>query len=109
HAMGDEALMEVARRIECCVPEDAVVGRIGGDEFLVFLQSCSGLETGVAVAQCVRDSVKRPIYIDGAEVSITLSAGVGRAAPGDAADAVIAKADEALYSAKGGGRDRVVA
>ncbi|MEI2717825.1 MAG: diguanylate cyclase [Candidatus Nanopelagicales bacterium] len=40
---------------------------------------------------------------------ITLSAGVGLAAPGDDADAVIAKADQALYSAKGTGRDRVVA
>ncbi len=109
HAMGDEVLMEVARRIESCAPDDAVVGRIGGDEFLVFLQSCTGLEAALAVAQCVLDSVKRPIHIDGTELSITLSAGVGLAAPGDDADAVIAKADEALYSAKGGGRDRVVA
>ena len=109
HAMGDEVLMEVARRIESCAPDDAVVGRIGGDEFLVFLQSCTGLEAAIAVAQCVLDSVKQPIHIDGVQLCITLSAGVGLAAPGDDADAVIAKADQALYSAKGTGRDRVVA
>ena len=62
-----------------------------------------------AVAQCVLDAVKRPISIDGVQLCITLSAGVGLAAPGDDADAVIAKADQALYSAKGTGRDRVVA
>ena len=108
HAVGDALLVTVARKIEGCVPQDAVVGRIGGDEYLVFLPSCADPLEVAGIAECIRAAVSRPTDVDGRELLITMSIGVGLATDGDDADSVIGKADQALYSAKGGGRDCVV-
>jgi diguanylate cyclase (GGDEF)-like protein/PAS domain S-box-containing protein len=108
HAVGDALLVEVARRIEACVPDPAVVGRIGGDEFLIFLPSCEGPPDALDAAECIRRAVGDPVGLDGSTMRVSISLGVGFAAPGDDADALIAKADRALYSAKRMGRDRVV-
>ncbi len=109
HSTGDALLGEVARRIEGCVPPDAVVGRIGGDEFLVFLHACAGLQDAMETAECILGAVKQPITVGASQLRITMSIGVGSASEGDDADAVIAKADQALYAAKRSGRDCVVA
>jgi diguanylate cyclase (GGDEF)-like protein len=81
--------------------------RYGGEEFLVLLPLSKPLEA-LEVAERIRRTVQEtPVYVDGEELSITVSIGVYAGAPiQDLLDA-IARADEALYEAKRNGRNRV--
>jgi diguanylate cyclase (GGDEF)-like protein len=85
-----------------------VVARVGGEEFAVLLPS-SDIDAAVAVAERLRGLVAaRPVAFDGAQIACTISAGVA-ACDGDAPglDALMKRADRALYAAKAAGRDRV--
>jgi len=108
HAVGDALLVEVARRMEATVRESDTVGRIGGDEFVVLLTQTRDEESVFAVAQKIREAVSAPFTADGVTLTPTLSIGAALADPGDSPDAVVAKADMALYSAKEQGRDCAV-
>jgi len=108
HAVGDALLVEVARRMEATVRESDTVGRIGGDEFVVLLTQTRDEESVFAVAQKIRKAVSAPFTADGVTLTPTLSIGAALADPGDSPDAVVAKADMALYSAKEQGRDCAV-
>ena len=108
HAVGDALLVEVARRMEAAVRDSDTVGRIGGDEFVVLLTQIRDEDALFAVAQKIRATVSEPFTADGVTLTPTLSIGAALADPGDSPDAVVAKADMALYSAKEQGRDRAV-
>ncbi|GEO85105.1 hypothetical protein GCM10007920_43550 [Ciceribacter naphthalenivorans] len=108
HLAGDEAL----RRIAACIAEMTtggdIWGRIGGEEFVVFLHS-SGAERAGVIADAIRRAVAAiDLTVDGKSVSVTVS--IGAASVVDAFDPVdlFRRADEYLYRAKGGGRDRIV-
>ncbi len=109
HAVGDELLVEVARRIQGALREGDTVGRLGGDEFLVLLTQVHGEESALHVAKKIRTAVHRPFATSGVSLTPSLSMGAAIADTGDDPDEVIAKADRALYAAKEAGRDRVVA
>jgi diguanylate cyclase len=109
HAVGDHVLREVARAIADAVREDDVPARFGGEEFAVLLRNPS-LAVAVEVGERVRRAVAaldlRRLGVPGVSVSV----GVAVAdSPDVALDVVIDDADRALYRAKRGGRDRVVA
>jgi len=108
HAIGDALLVEVARRMEATVRDTDTVGRIGGDEFVVLLTQTRDEDSLLAVAQKIRAAVSAPFTADGVTLTPTLSIGVAMAEPGDSPDALVAKADMALYSAKEKGRDCAV-
>lgn len=108
HAVGDALLNTIASRIVACLHRGDAVGRIGGDEFLVLLCGVGSPVSASAVAEKVRAAVHADCVIDGVTLHPTVSLGVSVSAPGDSADSLIARADQALYAAKAGGRDQVV-
>jgi two-component system cell cycle response regulator len=109
HLAGDEVLRQVADRLKATLRPYDVIGRYGGEEFLVMLPHT---EVGEAelVAERMRQSVaEKPFAIGGMPVRVTVSFGVALSedTPDDA-EAVIRRADEGLYRAKKSGRNRVV-
>ncbi len=115
HAAGDEVLIELAQRIESEVRASDVAARYGGEEFVVLLPN-TDTDSGVLLAERIRRSISSaPIKLryDG-PVTITASIGIAGIAPDQVDDelktigeALIARADVALYAAKAAGRDQV--
>jgi two-component system cell cycle response regulator len=107
HAIGDVVLRELASRLRERVRREDVVGRWGGEEFVVALPETTP-DGAAAVAESLRAAVAgSPIAADGATLHMTVSIGVA-AWSGQELDDLIARADTALYTAKTAGRDRVV-
>jgi two-component system cell cycle response regulator len=111
HPAGDEVLRELARRAERQVRSVDLVGRMGGEEFIVVMPETS-LPNAVAVAERLRAAVADPLFTlsdTGQKLPVTISIGVTIAGdPDDMIDTILKRADDALYSAKHGGRNRVV-
>lgn len=106
HAAGDATLQMLARVFRD-VPS-ARIFRLGGDEFLMFFRSRSAASAERTVNE-LREKVQRcSVQIDGLKLSATISCGLTNAIEGEAIDSVVARADEALYSAKQNGRNFVV-
>lgn len=102
HSCGDELLMEVARRIRSAVSQRDFVARIGGDEFAI-LHRASSLEDSAALAQLLVDRLSQPYHFG--EISVVVGASVGIAGfDGSPAEALMQKADIALYEAKAAGK-----
>ncbi|WP_432498214.1 EAL domain-containing protein [Kineococcus gypseus] len=104
HAAGDEVLVEVARRLRRELPEGAVAARLGGDEFLAALTGPDAAEVAARahrLAERLVRAVADPIGLDGAQVSVPLSVGVGAGGSGEGVDVLLRRAGEA---ARGGGR-----
>jgi diguanylate cyclase (GGDEF)-like protein len=107
HPAGDAVLREAARRIASVVRPDDVVGRYGGEEFLVVLPGCTASEAA-AIGERVRDAIaSRPIAVGRSAVDVTASVGISAMTRDHDAQRLVAGADAALYGAKRGGRDRV--
>jgi diguanylate cyclase (GGDEF)-like protein len=109
HLAGDAVLKELAMRIKSRVRREDLFARYGGEEFACVLCS-TGMEGGVVFAESLRQIVaERPVIFDGQPIPFTISLGVSAATEQvtDAA-ALIKIADERLYEAKRGGRNRVV-
>lgn len=108
HLFGDSVLKTIASRIRDCLRRHDIVGRVGGEEFLI-ISPDSGVEEAVLVAERIRRVVHSKAIGEGdIEVSVTLSAGVTIAGSEDkSADRVFSRADTALYKAKQEGRNRV--
>jgi diguanylate cyclase (GGDEF)-like protein len=85
-----------------------MAARIGGDEMVVVLQGVRGLSDAVAIAEKLRRSVAEPIATSAGNLSITLSIGVTLIRPGENPDAIISRADHAMYRAKQTGRNQVL-
>jgi diguanylate cyclase (GGDEF)-like protein len=108
HAGGDRVLASLAHGIGTRLRPDDVLGRVGGEEFVVLLPR-TGLAEAIALAEDLRTHVAaQPLHLDGQAQPITVSIGVALSEPADrGADAVIGRADRALYEAKRAGRNRV--
>lgn len=107
HAVGDQLLVEVSRRINGCVRSSDTVARLGGDEFTVILAGLAKTSRIETVAQNITHVLAQPFHLDGIEASISGSIGIA-IYPVDAADIdeLIKKADEAMYAAKNSGGNR---
>ena len=104
HLAGDAVLKEISRRLQSETRKYDAVGRYGGEEFLVMLPE-TGLEQAQVVAERIRMAV-RDTAIEG--LSVTISLGVALQQDNDnTTDDLLRRADGALYSAKGNGRDRI--
>jgi diguanylate cyclase (GGDEF)-like protein len=109
HLAGDEVLRQVAERLKATLRPYDVIGRYGGEEFLVMLPH-TGVDEAELVAERMRQSVaEKPFDIGDMPVRVTASFGVALSedTPDDA-EAVIRRADEGLCRAKKSGRNRVV-
>jgi diguanylate cyclase (GGDEF)-like protein len=106
HAVGDVVLRELAARLRERVRREDVVGRWGGEEFVVALPETTP-DGAAAVAESLRAAIAgTPIEAGGVALPVTVSIGVA-AWTGQHGDDLIARADHALYAAKAAGRDRV--
>jgi len=106
HAAGDEVLVMVSERLRAATRRgqsrtDDIVGRLGGDEFLLLIRGLPVPEIALGVARCVRESLTAPLEL--ACGGVELSASMGVAWVGDeaiGADELIRHADEAMYRSK---------
>ena len=110
HAAGDAVLEALGARIRGCLPTpDDLGGRIGGDELMVALRGVHDIDEAVLVAERLRCAAAAPIPFAGDAIVATLSIGATLALPDEGLDAILARADDAMYEAKAQGRNRVVA
>ena len=109
HAAGDAALVHLARVIKHTVRPIDSIARYGGEEFVIILSE-TGLEHGVLVAERLQRELTRRFFLHRNErLLITFSAGVAQHVDGEDADALVQRADMAMYQAKLLGKNRVVA
>ncbi|MCP5150199.1 MAG: diguanylate cyclase [Ectothiorhodospiraceae bacterium] len=110
HLLGDKVIRFVGNAMRQCVKGRDTVARYGGEEFAVILPD-TPLAGALAVAETIRGSIEagRLVRTDTKEPigNVTVSIGASSFRPGELADDFIKRADEALYRAKGGGRNRV--
>jgi diguanylate cyclase (GGDEF)-like protein len=107
HLAGDEVLKEVSGRIEHTLRQHDAIGRYGGEEFIVLLTGV-GVDIGLDVAERIRNRVAAdPVRTDEHTINVTVSMGLAQARAGEELLSLIDRADQALYRAKQGGRNRV--
>lgn len=110
HTVGDHVLALVARTLTDCIGEKDVAARYGGEEFAIILSERPAGEA-VTVAERIRETVASKKVVNRSRNqtlgTITLSVGVAEFMPGEPLATLIHRADEALYAAKRGGRNRV--
>lgn len=109
HAAGDEVLRRFAATARALLRPADAFARYGGEEFLLILDT-GNLDAALAAVDRIRSATAALQWdeIDAA-FKVTVSGGVAKRAPHEQLDALIQRADRALYDAKHGGRDRVVA
>ena len=112
HATGDRVIQAVAEAMMAITRVQDVVGRLGGEEFLLILAETDG-EGALANAERLRETIQDMVSVlsdDNQIVRFTVSIGVTTSAPDDASFAdMLGRADRALYAAKNAGRNKVVA
>jgi diguanylate cyclase (GGDEF)-like protein len=108
HAGGDRMLATLAHGIGRCLRQGDVLGRVGGEEFLVLLPD-TGIDDALALAERLRAAVAQlQVVLDGEPLAATISIGVAvREAADTAPGTLVRRADRALYAAKNAGRNRV--
>jgi len=108
HHVGDDALCATARALENGLRDQDLLGRYGGEEFVIALPG-SDRAIAEAVAERLREAVAQ-IVLPGVDASspITVSIGLTLRRPGDDAESLLVRADQAMYKAKESGRNRVV-
>lgn len=108
HAAGDAVLRHLAGVLSSTFRQVDVVARVGGEEFAVLLPS-TGHADAMAIAERMRASLEsESVTVDGVEVHYSVSGGVATMDAGvTGLDALIKRADDALYAAKGLGRNRI--
>ncbi len=107
HAMGDELLKAVARRLQRCIGTEAMAARFGGDEFIVLTDDIGDDEEAERLASHILEALQVRIPTDRGDMYVSASIGIARARPGqDSPGDLIRDADAALYVAKERGRNR---
>ncbi|MTJ02069.1 bifunctional diguanylate cyclase/phosphodiesterase [Idiomarina piscisalsi] len=106
HTVGDELLRRVARRINKLAPTDSQLARVGGDEFLLAIESTESREQVVTLAERLLQALDAHFFVDVYELFISASIGITFAEDADFnAEYFIRNADTALYQAKEQGRN----
>jgi diguanylate cyclase (GGDEF)-like protein/PAS domain S-box-containing protein len=108
HESGDRVLRHVARILQRNARRGDLIARPGGDEFVVTLTGIADLSKAQQIAKSIIADIKLPIDIDGKCVAIGASIGIAFArGKGDSPDALLRRADDAMYCAKKAGRGQV--
>ena len=108
HDAGDQLLQSMSERLRSVVRDRDMLGRFGGDEFIVMLRDISGAYDPFDVAEQLRAEIAQPLVIDGAELFVTASIGITISdREGVTTTEMLRDADAAMYRAKARGRDCV--
>jgi two-component system cell cycle response regulator len=102
HETGDDVLVAAAEALQRALRAEDVLGRLGGEEFLALLPDTDA-EAAATTAERLREAVEQA----GGPVPVTASVGWAVLEDGEPADALVRRADAALYAAKAAGRNRV--
>lgn len=108
HAVGDQLLMEVSRRLQSCVRTTDTVCRLAGDEFTVILEGAGHLTELDRICSRMVDKLSLPQELKGCSVAVSSSVGVAVWEMGETPDSVCVRADKAMYAAKHAGKGRFV-
>lgn len=108
HATGDQALTHLVRVLKDVLRPTDVLARYGGEEFIIILPATPQDEAVKAIVRVQRELTKNFFMNNNERVLITFSAGVAERIPGESPEALIPRADVALYQAKNSGRNRVI-
>jgi diguanylate cyclase (GGDEF)-like protein/PAS domain S-box-containing protein len=109
HAAGDDLLIAAANRLAGAVRDEDILGRIGGDEFLVVCSRIRGRDEALQVGERINDALRGDVALAGGQVALSASVGVACSDLGaSTADELVGQADAAMYQAKREGAGRVV-
>lgn len=107
HLAGDRVLKIIAGELHKRLRKTDFIARFGGEEFVLLIPA-TPLEGGMQLLETLRAAIEAcPFHFKGEPVTITLSTGLAEFRDGESAEAVFERADQALYRAKGNGRNRV--
>jgi diguanylate cyclase (GGDEF)-like protein/PAS domain S-box-containing protein len=106
HDAGDQLLQAVAQRLVKATRAADTVARLGGDEFGILLEDISTSAEAERVATSLIEALETPVSLGSNEVRIAATIGVAFSAPGAGAEALLGKADIAMYHAKSAGKNR---
>jgi len=109
HAAGDQVLREAAATIRRNCRAQDLVFRMGGEEFLILCPDVDSASAASCAERLRAGVAEQPVWVDGAELRVTMSLGVSGAAEDGRleSDTILREADAALYEAKRAGRNRV--
>ncbi len=108
HLIGDDVLCGVAQRIQDDLREYDLIGRFGGEEFIVVIPGCTDSPKECPYLRICTAVAESPMATKGCDIPVSVSIGVASASGDSTADTMLAAADAALYRAKDAGRNRVV-
>lgn len=107
HAAGDAALSHISRVMETALPDDALLARLGGEEFAISIKFDAMADLH-EFAEAIRQSVAaQPLIFEKQAIAMTISVGVSIAYEDDTVSTLLSRADVALYDAKHAGRDQI--
>jgi diguanylate cyclase (GGDEF)-like protein/PAS domain S-box-containing protein len=108
HAAGDFVLREIAARLRARIREEDTAARLGGDEFCVIAGEIKSAEDALGLGESLLTAIREPLAWDGREIRIGGSLGIALYPDHtDAPEALLARADQAMYAAKADGGNRV--
>ncbi len=106
HQAGDDVLREFAQRLLACVRDTDTVARLAGDEFVIILEGLTAADEARSVVQKIITAMQRRFDVVGTKVAVTTSVGIAvRREDEEDGQALLRRADEALYRAKAAGRN----
>ncbi|WP_141395234.1 MULTISPECIES: sensor domain-containing protein [Bacillus] len=108
HDIGDELLVQFAKRVQHSLRESDTLARQGGDEFIILLSEIKEEQDAIMIAERILASLQTPWNIEGHEFNTTSSIGVAYYPyHGDSSQDLMRRADKALYEAKEAGRNNI--
>jgi diguanylate cyclase (GGDEF)-like protein len=108
HCVGDQLLVEVAKRMLLVVRQEDTVARLGGDEFTVLIKNPGSVDLAVALANRILTMILEPYQLGGVAFNISASIGVALSYPlGDQPEDLLRDADHAMYQAKSEGKSKI--
>jgi len=109
HSVGDIVLIEVAQRFRRALRPHDIIGRFGGDEFVVVASDISDANEAVAIGRRLHDILSTPVLADGRIITVNASIGIALSEnQSSSPEQLIGDADIAMYEAKASGRNRSI-
>jgi diguanylate cyclase (GGDEF)-like protein len=108
HIIGDQLLVEVAKRMRAIMRSEDTVARLGGDEFCILVKDPRSVESAMQIANHVLERISELYHMNDIEITISASIGLSMRYPqGDRPEDLLREADDAMYHAKSNGKSKI--